>query len=125
MVSDTMSNAPIDHARRVATVQQMLTIGGHGCDALLFTDLVDVRWLTGFTGSNGWAVVRADELILGTDGRYGERALAETASAGATVHAESTRAALHERLVASLSGASARRARPVDDQSGRMDPTVR
>ena len=30
-----------------------------GCDALLFTDLVDVRWLTGFTGSNGWAVVSA------------------------------------------------------------------
>ena len=30
---------------------------------LLFTDLVDVRWLTGFTGSNGWAVAdrrRAD-----------------------------------------------------------------
>ena len=86
MVSDTMSNTPIDHARRVATVQQVVTDGGHGCDALLFTDLVDVRWLTGFTGSNGWAVVRADDLILGTDGRYGERARAETASAAATVY---------------------------------------
>jgi len=106
VVSDTMRNTPIDHARRVATVQQMLATGGHGCDALLFTDLVDVRWLTGFTGSNGWAVVRPDDLILGTDGRYGERALAETASAGVTVYAESTRPALHERLVSSLSGAS-------------------
>ncbi len=46
----------------------------HGCDALLYTDLTDVRWLTGFIGSNGWAVVRADELIVGTDGRYGDKA---------------------------------------------------
>ena len=61
---------------------------GNGCDALLFTDLVDVRWLTGFTGSNGWVVVTADDLVLGTDGRYGERARAETASSGATVIAE-------------------------------------
>jgi Xaa-Pro aminopeptidase len=90
---------PIDHARRLATVQRMLAVGGHGCEALLFTDLVDVRWLTGFTGSNGWAVVTADELILGTDGRYGERARAETAQAGATVIAETSRAKLHERLV--------------------------
>ena len=72
---------------------------GNGCDALLFTDLVDVRWLTGFTGSNGWAVVTASEVILGTDGRYGDRAEAETASCGATVYAETTRAALHDRLV--------------------------
>ncbi len=86
-------------------VQSRLPLG-NGCDALLFTDLVDVRWLTGFTGSNGWAVVRRDELIFGTDGRYGERARAETASAGATVCAEATRLGLHERLVASLAGTS-------------------
>lgn len=62
--------APIDHGARLAMIQPRLPLG-NGCDALLFTDLVDVRWLTGFTGSNGWAVVTADELILGTDGRYG------------------------------------------------------
>ncbi len=78
---------------------------GNGCDALLFTDLVDVRWLTGFTGSNGWVVVTAHDLIVGTDGRYGERARAETAASGATVIAETTRAKLHERLIGSLSGA--------------------
>ena len=78
---------------------------GNGCDALLFTDLVDVRWLTGFTGSNGWAVLTQDELILGTDGRYGDRARAETAQAGATVIAETSRVRLHERLVESLATA--------------------
>lgn len=76
-----------------------------GCDALLFTELFDVRWLTGFTGSNGWAVVVADDVILGTDGRYGERARQETAGCGATVYAETTRTALDERLVAVLAAA--------------------
>jgi Xaa-Pro aminopeptidase len=97
---------PIDHAARLAAIQARFPLG-NGCDALLFTDLVDVRWLTGFTGSNGWAVVTADELVLGTDGRYGERARAETASCGATVIAETSRAKLHDRLVEST--ASCRR----------------
>ena len=104
MVSDTTSNTPIDHAARVALILPRLALDD-GCDALLFTDLVDVRWLTGFTGSNGWAVVRRDEVIVGTDGRYGERARAETSSTGATVYAETTRRGLHERLVTSLAGA--------------------
>jgi Xaa-Pro aminopeptidase len=100
-VADTEPFTPIDHAARVGMIRRRLPLG-NGCDALLFTDLVDVRWLTGFTGSNGWAVLTADDLILGTDGRYGERARAETARAGATVIAETSRAKLHERLVESL-----------------------
>lgn len=94
---------PIDHARRVAAIQQGLPFG---CDAVLFTDLVDVRWLTGFTGSNGWAVVSAHDLVVGTDGRYGERARAETAASGAAVIAETSRLKLHERLIESLHAAS-------------------
>ena len=101
MVSDTKRYARIDHGRRVAMLHARLPLP-NGCDGLLVTDLVDVRWLTGFTGSNGWAVLTADELILGTDGRYGERARAETASSGATVIAETSRLKLHERLVGSL-----------------------
>ncbi len=105
MVPDTDHFTPIDHAARVAVIQSRLPLVNGG-DTLLFTDLVDVRWLTGFTGSNGWAVVRRDEVVLGTDGRYGERARAETASAGATVYAETTRAGLHDRLIAALAGAT-------------------
>jgi Xaa-Pro aminopeptidase len=98
--------APIEHRHRVEMLQRRLAVGmGNGCDVVLFTGLVDVRWLTGFTGSNGWAVLSADDLILGTDGRYGERARAETASSGATVIAETSRVKLHERLVESLAGA--------------------
>ena len=81
----------IDHRARVDALQSMLRTRGQRHDAILYLDLVDVRWLTGFTGSNGWVVVTPDELVLGTDGRYGDRAVAET-----------NRARLHERLVASL-----------------------
>ena len=76
------------------------------CDALLFTDLTDIRWLTGFAGSNGWVVVRPGSVTLGTDGRYGDRALAETAGSGVVVVAEQSRPRLHARLLDALAGAT-------------------
>jgi Xaa-Pro aminopeptidase len=42
-------------------------------DALIVGDLTNIRWLTGFTGSAGTAVVLPDEVVLVTDGRYGEQ----------------------------------------------------
>ncbi len=50
-------------------------------DALLVTDLTNVRWLTGFTGSSGWVVVLPNEMFLVTDGRYGEQATRQLAAA--------------------------------------------
>jgi Xaa-Pro aminopeptidase len=42
-----------------------------GLDALLVTDLVNVRWLTGFSGSNGLAVVGpGEQRLFLTDFRY-------------------------------------------------------
>ena len=50
----------------------------HGLDALLVTNLVNLRWLTGFTGTNAVAVVGADGTrTFLTDFRYVERAQAE------------------------------------------------
>jgi Xaa-Pro aminopeptidase len=46
-------------------------------DALLVTDLVNVRYLTGFTGSSGMAVVGPDVRRFITDFRYVEQAAAE------------------------------------------------
>jgi Xaa-Pro aminopeptidase len=43
-------------------------------DQLFVSDLVNVRYLTGFTGTNGACLVGADRLIFFTDFRYVERA---------------------------------------------------
>lgn len=53
-----------------------------GTEALLVTDLVNLRWLSGFTGSAGRAVVLPDELVLVVDGRYGDQAVAQLADHG-------------------------------------------
>jgi Xaa-Pro aminopeptidase len=49
-----------------------------GLDAVLVTHLLNVRYLTGFTGSNGALLVRADGSdVLATDGRYTTQAGAQ------------------------------------------------
>ena len=53
-----------------------------GLDALLVTDLVNVRYLTGFTGSNAALVVAADGPagdVFSTDGRYRTQSADEVA----------------------------------------------
>lgn len=45
-------------------------LGERGLDCLLVTDLLNVRYLTGFTGSNGACVVSAGERLFLTDFRY-------------------------------------------------------
>jgi Xaa-Pro aminopeptidase len=63
-------------AARADRVQAAL--GERELDALLVTHLVNVRWLTGFTGTNAVAVVAADGTrTFLTDFRYVERAEAE------------------------------------------------
>jgi Xaa-Pro aminopeptidase len=52
-------------------------VGESGLDALLVTDRLNVRYLTGFTGTNGIAVVGPDTRRFLTDSRYVERARAE------------------------------------------------
>ena len=69
--------APMDIAGRADRVRAELP-----ADALLVTKLVNVRWLTGFTGSAGWVVVLPDRLALVTDGRYESQAAEQLGSAG-------------------------------------------
>ena len=49
-------------------------------DQLFVSDLTNVRYLTGFTGTNGACLVGGDELIFFTDFRYTERAKTEVAA---------------------------------------------
>jgi Xaa-Pro aminopeptidase len=52
-------------------------------DAFLVTDLVNVRYLSGFTGSNAALLVRVDDEtpVLATDGRYRTQAAAQSPDA--------------------------------------------
>jgi Xaa-Pro aminopeptidase len=52
-------------------------VGESGLDALLVTDRLNVRYLTGFSGTNGIAVVGPGTRRFLTDSRYVERARAE------------------------------------------------
>jgi len=52
-------------------------------DAMLVTDLVNVRYLSGFTGSNAALLIRADDEtpVLATDGRYRTQAAQQASDA--------------------------------------------
>jgi Xaa-Pro aminopeptidase len=67
-------------------------------DALLVGQLVNLRYLTGFTGSNGAALVAADRTVLATDGRYTTQAAAQCPDLEC-VEARGVATALVERAV--------------------------
>jgi len=66
---------PETHAARRQRLRALLA--ERELDAALVTRLVNVRYLTGFTGSNGALLVTADAAVLATDGRYDAQARAE------------------------------------------------
>jgi Xaa-Pro aminopeptidase len=81
---------------------------GPGADgapaALLVTRLVNIRYLTGFTGSAGVLVVRPDELVLVTDGRYRDQSAEQLAAAGVAARIEVTNTRQKETLQEALAG---------------------
>lgn len=50
--------------------------------ALLLTNLANIRWLTGFSGSAALVLLTGDDLLLVTDGRYASQAPAELEASG-------------------------------------------
>ncbi len=74
----------MDVAARVDRLRAQL--GDNGCDALLVTHLVNVRYLTGFTGSAAIVLLTADGLLFVTDGRYGDQAVEQLTAAGVDFH---------------------------------------
>ena len=55
---------------------------GTGAMRSLVTRLVNIRWMTGFTGSAAMLLVLADDMLLVSDGRYGEQAKQQLGDAG-------------------------------------------
>jgi len=69
-------------------------------DALLITDLVNVRWATGFTGSSGAAVVGPGRRVFATDFRY----LTQSAEQVPDFHREIARSDLLAGVAATIDG---------------------
>ena len=63
---------PLPHDRHLAAVRERAQLGRD--DALVVTDLVNIRYLTGFTGSAALLLVGLDAATLVTDERYAEQA---------------------------------------------------
>jgi Xaa-Pro aminopeptidase len=61
----------MNHAARLSRLGDALA--EQGVEAMLVTDLVNVRYLTGYTGSNGAIVARPDGAVFLTDFRYLQR----------------------------------------------------
>jgi Xaa-Pro aminopeptidase len=83
---DLSTLAPMDVAGRLPRLRERL--GEAGCDALLVTNLANVRYLTGFTGSAALLLVLPDELVLATDGRYQFQSAEQLAAAGVDARIE-------------------------------------
>lgn len=95
---------PMDVAVRAGRLRHRL--GDAGCDALLVTELPNLRYLTGFTGSAGLLLVLPDELLLVTDGRYRDQAAEQLRGAGVEARLEIglTGGAQQEALSAAATG---------------------
>jgi Xaa-Pro aminopeptidase len=69
----------MDVAGRLPRLRERLEAAG--CDALLVTNLANIRYLTGFTGSAAFLLVGQSTLFT-TDGRYGDQSSEELGAAG-------------------------------------------
>ena len=67
----------MDHARRRRALADSLAARGVG--AMLVSDPVNVRYLTGFTGSSAMLALTPTKAVLISDGRYAEQIAAEVA----------------------------------------------
>lgn len=77
---DLTSLAPLDIASRLGRLRELLD--PERIDGLVLTNLTNIRYLTGFTGSNALLWVDGDRTILVTDGRYREQSAAQLAGVG-------------------------------------------
>jgi Xaa-Pro aminopeptidase len=92
----------MDVAGRIGRLRA--TFDPAGCDALLVTSLVNIRYLTGFTGSAALLLVLADDTLFVTDGRYRDQAATQLAAAGVDAGIEITATGQRELVAAAAAG---------------------
>lgn len=100
-----MALTTMDTKGRVGRLRARLADAG--CDALLVTNLVNVRYLTGFTGSAGMILVGPATLLLTTDGRYKFQSAEQLAAASVDADIEiGALPAQHDALAKAATGFS-------------------
>src|ERR1039457_312644 len=72
--------APLEVASRLDKLRTRFDEAG--VDALIVTNLANVRYLSGFSGSAGLVVVTADGALLATDSRYRTQSAEQVEAAG-------------------------------------------
>jgi Xaa-Pro aminopeptidase len=99
---------PLDVSGRLAQAHAEIAAArkdrDSGYDAILITNLLNIRALTGFTGSAARLLVFPEHSLFITDGRYAERAADELAKANcsAEIAVEVTVRAQNDRIVDTL-----------------------
>ncbi len=78
------NSRPVNYESRVKRLQSELE--SSDVEALLVTNLTNVRYLTGFAGSNGQVLVTPDDARFMTDGRYRARAMDLVRAADVSVY---------------------------------------
>lgn len=101
---DLEALAPMDVAGRAGRLRPL--VADAGAEALVVSNLTNVRYLTGFTGSAALLVVTSDGLTFVTDGRYGEQATAQLAAAGVEAAIEVTGTGQREAVAGAVAGVS-------------------
>lgn len=86
----------MDHALRRRALRGRMR--GQELDAIVVTDVLNVRYLTGFTGSNAQLLVLGDDDVLLTDGRYEGQAGHEVPDLELFTYGGRFREALAQRL---------------------------
>ena len=89
MTPDTIGTGPLpalDVAARIGHLRELFPEAG--IDALFVTRLVNIRYITGFTGSAGLLLVGADDVLFVTDGRYKDQSADQLKAAGVDARIE-------------------------------------
>jgi Xaa-Pro aminopeptidase len=86
MYADTPITTSPKPQSKLQSLRRKMT--AHRLDSLLLTFLPDIRWLTGFSGSNAQLVITPDDAILYTDFRYKEQVKTEVQHAESVITSE-------------------------------------
>ena len=103
----TAALTPMDVAGR--TDRLLTAMGGADVPALLVTNLVNIRYLTGFTGSAALLLVSSEGLLFVTDGRYGQQAASQLGAAGVEARIEVDNLAQRQIVAAGVARAGVAR----------------